>query len=69
MGEQIEFDSGMVGYLVKIEIDPLEEIEIPYESATYTIRVFKPFYKNGYADFQRSGKDIIEYHKRKNKNL
>ena len=51
----------IIGYIVKMEIDPLEEITVTYESKEwiiYTIRVYKPFYINGYADFCRTGKEI-----------
>lgn len=55
----------MVGYIVKIEIDPFEEddydLNNPEEYATYTIRVFKDFYQYGYADFQRSRSEIALY--------
>lgn len=59
VGQKVRFD-GMEGYIVGITIDPLEECEVRYESYTYTIRVFQPFYKDGYFDFQRSGHDLIE---------
>lgn len=59
VGQKISFD-GMEGYIVGITIDPLEESEVRYESYTYTIRVFKPFYKDGYFDFQRSGHDLMK---------
>ena len=59
VGQKIKFD-GMEGYLVGIAIDPLEESEVKYESWTYTIRVFQPFYKDGYFDFQRSGHDLLK---------
>ena len=55
----------MVGYIVKIEIDPFEEddydLNNPEEYATYTIRVFKDFYQYGYADFQWSRSEIALY--------
>ncbi len=59
IGQKVKFD-GMEGYLVGITIDPSEESEVRYESFTYTIRVFQPFYKDGYADFQRSGSDLLK---------
>lgn len=59
LGQKIRFN-GMEGYLIGMTIDPLEESEIPYESYTYTIRVFKPFYKDGYADFCRSTRDLYK---------
>ena len=51
----------IMGYIVKMEIDPLEEIDIVFESKEwiiYTIRVYKPFYINGYTDFTRTERDI-----------
>lgn len=55
----------LVGYVVKIEIDPFDEndydLNNPKEYATYTIRVFKDFYQYGYADFQRSRNEIALY--------
>ena len=55
----------MVGYIVKIEIDPFEEddydLNDPEAYATYTIRVFKDFYQYGYADFKRSRNEIALY--------
>ena len=59
VGQKVIFD-GMEGYIVGITIDPLEECEVKYESFTYTIRVFKSFYKDGYFDFQRSGEDLLK---------
>ena len=59
LGQKIRFD-GMEGYLIGKTIDPLEESEVPYESYTYTIRVFQPFYIGGYADFIRSGTDLLK---------
>ena len=60
VGQKVKFD-GMEGYIVGITIDPLEESEVRYESYTYIIRVFRPFYKDGYFDFQRSGHDLMEF--------
>lgn len=51
----------IIGYIVKIEIDPFEETDVAFESkewVDYTIRVYKPFYINGYTDFIRTEKDI-----------
>lgn len=69
IGKKVIFDGVrgeyMVGYIVKIEIDPFEEndydLNDPEQYATYTIRVFKDFYQYGYADFQRSGNEIALY--------
>lgn len=55
IGQKVKFD-GIVGYVVGINIDPLEEIDVQLETQfriVYTIRVFKKFYKDGYADFKR----------------
>ena len=51
----------IVGYIVKMEIDPLEEIEVAFESKEciiYTIRVYKDFYINGYTDYCYTEKEI-----------
>jgi len=66
VGDKVVFgDYFTVGYIVKIEIDPISEFDAdfqkPEQFATYTIRVFEPFYKDGYADFQRSRDDIALY--------
>lgn len=66
LGQKIRFD-GMEGYLIGVTIDPLEESEVPYESYTYTIRVFQPFYKDGYADFCRSIKDLFKSYQEERK--
>lgn len=49
------------GYIVKMEIDPLEEIDVTSESKEwiiYTVRVYKPFYINGYTDYYRTEREI-----------
>lgn len=51
---------GNEGFLVGITIDPQDADEVRYETLTYQIRVFKPFYKDGYADFYRSGNDLLQ---------
>lgn len=66
IGDKVSFGSvrTMVGYIVGINIDPIEESEVNFEKnnwVTYTIRVFKPFYKDGYTDFQRSSDEISLY--------
>lgn len=65
VGDKVMFGEYFtVGYIVKIEIDPIEESEVNFEKdnwVTYTIRVFEPFYKGGYADFQRSRDEIALY--------
>lgn len=51
----------IIGYIVKMEIDPLEEIDIDYETKKwiiYTIRVYKPFYINSYTDYCRTEREI-----------
>ena len=51
----------IIGYIVKMEIDPLEETEVASESKEwiiYTIRVYKDFYTNGYTDYCRTERDI-----------
>ena len=66
VGDKVVFgEDSIVGYIVKIEIDPISEytadFQKPEQFATYTIRVFKPFYVGGYTDFQRSREDITLY--------
>lgn len=51
----------ITGYIVKMEIDPLEEIDIASEAKEwiiYTIRVYKTFYTNGYTDYCRTEREI-----------
>lgn len=64
IGEKVEFNN-IMGYIVKIEIDPLDEndydLRNPADFVTYTVRVFKAFYQYGYADFQRSQIDLVRY--------
>lgn len=53
-----------IGYIVKMEIDPLEEIDVASETKDwiiYTIRVYKPFYQNGYTDYSRTKREIKSY--------
>lgn len=57
----IDTTEPIIGYIVKIEIDPFEETDVAFESKEwvgYTIRVYKPFYINGYTDFVRTENDI-----------
>lgn len=66
VGDKVVFgDFSTIGYIVKIEIDPISEyvtdFQYPEKFATYTIRVFKPFYVGGYTDFQRSRDEIALY--------
>lgn len=59
IGDKVMFDyDKIVGYIVKIEIDPYDETDINNEYVFYTIRVFRDFYLDGYADFTRSEKDM-----------
>ena len=51
----------IIGYIVKMEIDPLEEIDVASESKEwiiYTIRVYESFYIDGYADYCRTEREI-----------
>lgn len=51
----------ITGYIVKMEIDPIEEVDVASEAEDwiiYTIRVYKNFYRDGYTDFCRTEKDI-----------
>lgn len=63
IGSKVSFGAKekIVGYIVKIEIDPLEECEVNFEAEAmvfYTIRVYKDFYMNGYTDFVRVEDDL-----------
>lgn len=65
IGDKVEFGENfrLIGYIVKIEIDPLEEIDVKFDKTNYvfyTIRVFKDFYIDGYADFNRTENDLIK---------
>lgn len=62
VGQKVEI-YGNEGFLVGITIDPQEANEVRYETRTYQIRVFKPFYKDGYADFYRDGHNLIQMHR------
>ena len=56
IGQKVKFEA-FEGYIVGINIDPLEELDVAFESrewVNYTIRVYKKFYTNGYTDFCRS---------------
>lgn len=51
----------IIGYIVKMEIDPLEEINVVSEAKEwiiYTIRVYESFYIDGYADYYRTEREI-----------
>ena len=60
---------GSEGFLVGITIDPLDLDQVRYETLTYQIRVFKPFYKDGYADYYRTGKDLLKMYQEGNFNI
>ena len=51
----------IAGYIVKMEIDPFEEADVASEAEDwiiYTVRVYKPFYRDGYTDFGCTERDI-----------
>jgi len=64
IGQKVQLcgvDIPIIGYIVKMEIDPLEETEVVSESKEwilYTIRVYKDFYINGYTDYRRTEREI-----------
>lgn len=58
IGSKVSF-GGLTGYVVKLEIDPLEERDVNFGTVFYTIRVYKKFYQYGYADFVRLESDLI----------
>lgn len=65
IGDKVRFgkDSHLIGYIVKIEIDPFEEIDVDFDKENYvfyTIRVYKDFYTDGYSDFQRTENEMIK---------
>lgn len=65
IGDKVKFgkDFHLIGYIVKIEIDPIEEIEVNFDKenyVAYTIRVYKDFYIGGYSDFRRTENDMIK---------
>ena len=66
IGDKVRFGGNfqLIGYIVKIEIDPFEEIDVNFDKENYvfyTIRVYKDFYyPDGYADFQRTENDMIK---------
>lgn len=52
----INGDERLVGYIVKMEYDPLEPYEakrLDEDDVCYTVRVYKSFLSGGYADFSR----------------
>lgn len=65
IGDKVRFGENfpLIGYIVKIEIDPFEEIDVSFDKknyVAYTIRVYKDFYKDGYADFNRTEKELVK---------
>ena len=63
IGDKVSFGSvhTMIGYIVGINIDPIEESDVNFEKnnwVNYTVRVFKNFYKDGFFDFRRSEDEI-----------
>jgi len=64
IGDKVMIDNNehLVGYIVSMIIDPLEEYEVKNETGfiTYVVRVFKPFYIDGYSDFHRMGHDLTK---------
>lgn len=63
IGDKVSFSSDytMTGYIVGINIDPIEESDVNFEKnnwVDYTIRVFKDFYKDGFFDFRRTENEI-----------
>ena len=58
---KIKNTNDLIGYIVRIEIDPLEENEVSYEVkyyVTYIVRRYAPFLLNGYSDFARTENEI-----------
>ena len=65
IGQKVQIINGVVepvtGYIIAMEIDPLEETDVAAETKEwiiYTIRVYKHFYTNGYTDYRRTERDI-----------
>ena len=64
IGDKVSFGSDytMTGYIVGINIDPIEESDVNFEKnnwVDYTIRVFKKIYAGGFFDFRRTEDEII----------
>lgn len=68
IGDKVSFISSVdgkpiYGYIVKIEIDPFEEVDVRFDKNNYvfyTVRVYKDFYMDGYADFGRTENDMTK---------
>ena len=63
IGDKVSFGSNyiFIGYIVGINIDPCEESDVNFDKnnwVTYTVRVFKDFYKDGFTDFRRTENDL-----------
>ncbi len=63
IGDKVSLNSALTmdGYIVGINIDPIEESDVNFEKnnwVNYTVRVFKNFYKDGFFDFLRSEDEI-----------
>ena len=63
IGDKVSFiskvnEKPIYGYIIKIEIDPEYEEDVKEVSVFYTVRVFRDFYTNGYADFTRMENEI-----------
>ena len=64
IGDKISMKTNMnrplEGYIVKIEIDPGYEEDVKEVSVFYTVRVFRDFYTDGYADFTRMESELMK---------
>ena len=63
IGQKVKLKNAndLIGYIVRIEIDPLEENDVSYEVkyyVTYRVRRYAPFLINGYNDFGCTENDI-----------
>ena len=65
IGDKVIIDTGdkspLEGYIVAITIDPIEESAVAFEKQHwigYTVRVYRKFYTDGYADFYRNAWDL-----------
>lgn len=62
IGDKVSMKTNMdwplEGYIVKVEIDPGYEEDVKEVSVFYTVRVFRDFYTDGYADFTRMENEL-----------
>lgn len=62
LGDKVVFDHDeMEGYIVGMEINPIEEYEVSTEAkdgVIYVIRRFAPFYQYGFTDFYHTEQSI-----------